>query len=235
MICPLDEANEIKAREKAYSQDLQRDGRWKSIWRVVGEYANYSIFDVASNDELHQLLQGLPLFPFMKIHVTPLAPTPRPLPEPHTAFQKNVTETNTMKTQLLTLLAAGITLAAAPAAHAQAAGADWPNKPIRWVVPFPPGGAMDAIARTLGEKAGKALGQPFVIENKPGAGGNIGADFVAKAPADGYTMMITSIGMATNKPLVRQAELRPGQGLCPGQPAGRGAQRAGDQFDPARR
>ena len=70
---PVEEANEIKAREKAYSQDLQRDGRWKSIWRVVGEYANYSIFDVASNDELHQLLQGLPLFPFMKISVTPLA------------------------------------------------------------------------------------------------------------------------------------------------------------------
>jgi muconolactone D-isomerase len=73
---PLAEANEIKAREKAYSQDLQRDGRWKSIWRVVGEYANYSIFDVASNDELHQLLQGLPLFPFMKISVTPLAQHP---------------------------------------------------------------------------------------------------------------------------------------------------------------
>jgi muconolactone D-isomerase len=73
---PAEEANEIKAREKAYSQDLQRDGRWKSIWRVVGEYANYSIFDVASNDELHQLLQGLPLFPFMKIEVTPLATHP---------------------------------------------------------------------------------------------------------------------------------------------------------------
>ena len=73
---PAEQANEIKAREKAYSQDLQRDGRWKSIWRVVGEYANYSIFDVASNDELHQLLQGLPLFPFMKISVTPLAQHP---------------------------------------------------------------------------------------------------------------------------------------------------------------
>ena len=73
---PVEEANEIKAREKAYSQDLQRDGRWKSIWRVVGEYANYSFFDVSSNDELHQLLQGLPLFPFMKISVTPLAQHP---------------------------------------------------------------------------------------------------------------------------------------------------------------
>lgn len=74
----------------------------------------------------------------------------------------------------------------------------WPNKPIKWVVPFPPGGAMDAIARTLGDVASRKLGQPFVIENKAGAGGNIGADYVAKQPADGYTLMITSIGMATN-------------------------------------
>lgn len=73
---PVEEANEIKAREKAYSQDLQRDGRWKHIWRVVGEYANYSIFDVESNDELHQLLSQLPLFPYMAIDVTPLAQHP---------------------------------------------------------------------------------------------------------------------------------------------------------------
>ncbi len=73
---PADVAAEIKAREKAYSQQLQRDGRWPHIWRVVGEYANYSVFDVASNDELHELLQGLPLFPYMEIQVTPLAKHP---------------------------------------------------------------------------------------------------------------------------------------------------------------
>lgn len=73
---PVEQVNDIKAREKAYSQDLQRDGRWKHIWRVAGEYANYSIFDVESNDELHNLLQALPLFPFMKIDVTPLAQHP---------------------------------------------------------------------------------------------------------------------------------------------------------------
>ena len=67
---------QIKQDEKEYSQKLQREGKWRHIWRVVGEYANYSIFDVASNDELHQLLQGLPLFPFMKISVTPLAQHP---------------------------------------------------------------------------------------------------------------------------------------------------------------
>ena len=73
---PADVAAEIKAREKAYSQQLQHDGRWPHIWRVVGEYANYSVFDVASNDELHELLQGLPLFPYMDIQVTPLAKHP---------------------------------------------------------------------------------------------------------------------------------------------------------------
>jgi muconolactone D-isomerase len=68
--------DEIKAREKAYSQELQRDGRWVHLWRVVGEYANYSVFNVSSNDELHQLLSALPLFPYMEIHVTPLAQHP---------------------------------------------------------------------------------------------------------------------------------------------------------------
>ena len=120
-----------------------------------------------------------------------------------------------MKRQLLTLIAAGIALTALPAAHAQTADANWPNKPIRWVVPFPPGGAMDAIARTLGEKAGKSLGQPFVIENKPGAGGNIGADYVAKQPGDGYTMIITSIGMATNKPLYGKLSYDPIKDFAP--------------------
>lgn len=72
----LAEADEIKRREKAYSQDLQRAGTWRHLWRVVGEYANVSIFDVASNDELHTLLSGLPLFPYMQIKVTPLANHP---------------------------------------------------------------------------------------------------------------------------------------------------------------
>ncbi|MGY4650238.1 muconolactone Delta-isomerase [Mycobacterium sp. URHB0021] len=67
---------EIVDREKAYSQDLQREGKWPHIWRVVGEYANYSIFDVDSNDELHQIISGLPLFAYMNVHVTPLATHP---------------------------------------------------------------------------------------------------------------------------------------------------------------
>lgn len=73
---PVAEADAIKAKEKAYSQDLQRQGKWPHIWRVAGRYANISIFDVESVDELHTLLSGLPLFPFMDITVTPLARHP---------------------------------------------------------------------------------------------------------------------------------------------------------------
>lgn len=71
-----DEAARIKSEEKAYSQALQASGKWPHLWRVVGEYANYSVFDVGSNDELHDTLSRLPLFRFMKIAVTPLARHP---------------------------------------------------------------------------------------------------------------------------------------------------------------
>jgi muconolactone D-isomerase len=64
------------AREKAYSHELQRSGKWPHLWRIVGEYSNVSVFDVESNDELHDLLSGLPLFPYMDITVTPLATHP---------------------------------------------------------------------------------------------------------------------------------------------------------------
>ena len=67
---------DLVARERAYSQELQRSGKWLHLWRVVGEYSNVSVFDVASNDELHELLSGLPLFPWMDIRVTPLATQP---------------------------------------------------------------------------------------------------------------------------------------------------------------
>lgn len=73
---PPARADEIKAREKAYAQELQRAGKWLHLWRVVGEYANYSVFDVESNDELHRILSGLPLFPYMEIRVTALAAHP---------------------------------------------------------------------------------------------------------------------------------------------------------------
>ncbi len=73
---PADEAQQIIAREKAYSQDLQRSGKWRHIWRIAGQYANCSIFDVRDHAELHQILSGLPLFRFMDIQVTPLVRHP---------------------------------------------------------------------------------------------------------------------------------------------------------------
>ena len=67
---------DLLAREKAYSQELQRDGRWAHLWRVAGRYANVSIFDVSSTDELHDLVSALPLFEYMDIRVTALARHP---------------------------------------------------------------------------------------------------------------------------------------------------------------
>lgn len=67
---------ELLAREKSYSQQLQRKGTWPHIWRIVGQYANLSLFDVENNTELHELLSHLPLFPYMTIDITPLATHP---------------------------------------------------------------------------------------------------------------------------------------------------------------
>jgi muconolactone D-isomerase len=67
---------ELVARERAYSQELQRAGTWPHLWRIVGRYSNISIFDVPGNDELHDVLSGLPLFPYMEITVTALATHP---------------------------------------------------------------------------------------------------------------------------------------------------------------
>jgi muconolactone D-isomerase len=66
----------LKAEERARAQELQRQGRWVHLWRVAGRYANVSVFDVADHDELHAILSGLPLFPFMEVEVTPLARHP---------------------------------------------------------------------------------------------------------------------------------------------------------------
>lgn len=117
-----------------------------------------------------------------------------------------------MRRIALSALAAALLLPCAVLGQSVAA---WPTKPVRWVVPFPPGGAMDMIARTLGEHAGKSLGQPFVVENRPGAGGNIGAEHVARQPADGHTILITSIGMATNKALYSRLGYDPVRDFAP--------------------
>ncbi|WP_025513805.1 muconolactone Delta-isomerase [Bordetella trematum] len=73
---PAERADKLKADEKALAQELQRSGKWQHLWRVAGRYANVSIFDVESHDELHQLLSSLSLFPYMDINVTALARHP---------------------------------------------------------------------------------------------------------------------------------------------------------------
>src|SRR6187401_2560994 len=82
------------------------------------------------------------------------------------------------------------------------AQADWPNKAITYVVPFAVGGNTDTLARLIGQKLSPALGQPVIIENKPGAGGNIGSDFVAKAKPDGYTILGGTISSHAINPSV---------------------------------
>ncbi|WGX95678.1 muconolactone Delta-isomerase [Nocardioides sp. L-11A] len=70
------ERDDVVARERAYSQELQRNGEWAHLWRIVGQYSNISIFDVESNARLHEILSGLPLFPYMRIEVTALTAHP---------------------------------------------------------------------------------------------------------------------------------------------------------------
>ena len=91
--------------------------------------------------------------------------------------------------RVLTTLALGAAVAL-PAGEA-AAQAGWPSRPIRFVVPLPPGGSPDYLSRLLAERLQPALGQPLVVENKPGAGGNIAREFVARQPADGYTILMS--------------------------------------------
>jgi tripartite-type tricarboxylate transporter receptor subunit TctC len=89
--------------------------------------------------------------------------------------------------KLLAALAAWLSLSAA---HAQ----PYPSKPIRVIVPYAPGGTSDILARQIGPKLTEAWGQPVIVENKPGANGNVGADFVAKSAPDGYTLLLTDVG-----------------------------------------
>jgi tripartite-type tricarboxylate transporter receptor subunit TctC len=97
-------------------------------------------------------------------------------------------------------LAALITVVLSCAFGSTAQAQAWPSKPLKIVVNFPPGGAADQIARAVGQPLQSTLGQPVVIENKAGSGGNIGGDAVAKSPADGYTLLMSSGGMVSVNP-----------------------------------
>ncbi|RQO48625.1 ABC transporter substrate-binding protein [Variovorax sp. KBW07] len=91
----------------------------------------------------------------------------------------------------------GAAFAQAPSSAPAAAGSEFPNKPIRMVVTFPPGGSADAVVRLLVPRLNEKLGQPVVVDNRPGAGGNVGLTLVAKAPADGYTLGLGAAGALT--------------------------------------
>src|SRR5260221_13154530 len=91
--------------------------------------------------------------------------------------------------------------AAALLVSASALAQTYPAKPVRLVIPFPPGGPADIIGRTVGAKLGDALGQPFVIDSRGSGNGNIGAEAVARAPADGYTLLLVPSALAPNPAL----------------------------------
>src|SRR5262249_57145709 len=83
---------------------------------------------------------------------------------------------------------------------ADAAAQNYPTRPVRWIVGFAAGGANDILARLIGQRLSERLGQPFVIENKPGAGGNIGAETGINAEPDGYTVLLVNPSHFTNTP-----------------------------------
>ena len=118
---------------------------------------------------------------------------------------------NRMRMLSLTLALLLTGAAFAPGARAQA----YPNKPVRIVVPFVPGGAVDTLARLIGAKLAENLGQPVIVENRAGAGGNLGADVVAKSPPDGYTMLLATTGQAISASLYRTLPFDPVKDFTP--------------------
>jgi tripartite-type tricarboxylate transporter receptor subunit TctC len=123
-----------------------------------------------------------------------------------------------MEERSMTKLGWGRALAAAMMAllPLTAAAQAWPTKPVKIVVPFAAGGATDVVARLLGQKLTEAWGQAVVVEDRAGAGGNIGADVVAKSPADGYTLLMTSGSIVTANPyMYRDMPFDPAKDLVP--------------------
>lgn len=109
-----------------------------------------------------------------------------------------MTTTNTPRRHVIGVVCAALCAAAAsPLAWAN----DYPNKPVKLVVPYPPGGPTDIVARVVAQKLQEQMGQSFLIENRPGAGANIGAEAVARSPADGYTLLVATTAHAINPSL----------------------------------
>jgi tripartite-type tricarboxylate transporter receptor subunit TctC len=131
------------------------------------------------------------------------------MPDPNNARRQPMTRSSLPRRALLALAATAL---AAPAW----AQATWPTKPVRIVVPFAPGGTTDILARATAVELSKAFGQQFVVDNKPGAGGNIGADIVAKSQPDGYTLLMGTVGtQSINKWLYTRMPFDPQKDFTP--------------------
>ncbi|WP_312529351.1 tripartite tricarboxylate transporter substrate binding protein [Comamonas sp.] len=125
----------------------------------------------------------------------------------------NTTRFNARRTVLQAIAAASLGAALVPAAFAAEA---FPNKPITMVVPFVAGGTTDILARIVGQSLGEELGQPVIIDNRAGAGGNIGGQFAARAPADGYTIFMGTVGThAINEWLYKKMPFSPNKDFAP--------------------
>jgi tripartite-type tricarboxylate transporter receptor subunit TctC len=101
------------------------------------------------------------------------------------------------------LISCLVVAAAAALIHTAAVGQTWPTKPTRWIVPYPPGGSTDIAARPLADAVGQALGQPGIVENRVGAGGNIGIEAAAKSAPDGHTLLVAPDSITSNPHLYR--------------------------------
>lgn len=113
--------------------------------------------------------------------------------------------------RVIALALAGAAALAAPAAHAQA----YPSKTIRLILPFPAGGPTDILGRAIGQKLSEQIGQPVVADNRPGAGGNLGAELVAKAAPDGYTILLSSPSVSISPSLYKKLPYDPQKDLAP--------------------
>src|SRR5947207_12588537 len=102
------------------------------------------------------------------------------------------------------LLICTVLICAALLVAGTAAAQGYPNRAVRLVVPFPPGGTSDILARTIGARLAEPFGQPVVVENRPGAGGNIAAEHVAKSQPDGYTLLMGTSSLAISQSLYRK-------------------------------